>query len=92
MGLAYELRGCLVSFFRLFRVAVPKPIKYLKLHLRSGKILGQAVVNLVGDDLSFVVAGLEHSPERLSLPFQSLLCFVTFSNVVEKADPTEPPL
>ncbi len=45
----------------------------LKLHGRTAKILGQSVVNLVGDGLPFVIASLEHSPERLPLPFQSLL-------------------
>ena len=53
----------------------------LKLHDRSGKILGQPVVNLVGYGLPFVVAGLEHSPERLPFPLQSLLGLSAFGDV-----------
>jgi hypothetical protein len=63
MGLAYELCGCVVSFSRLVRVTLPKPIENLKLHPRRGKVLSQPVVNLVGYGLPFVVASLEHSPK-----------------------------
>ena len=38
-------------------------------------------MDLVGDDLPFVVAGLEHSPERLPLPLQSLLGLLAIRNV-----------
>ena len=73
MGLTNKLHGSLVGFLRFVRGVLSQGIVSLKLHPRSGEILGQPVVNLVGDDLPFVVAGLEHSPKRLPLPLQSLL-------------------
>ena len=85
VGLANKLHGRLVGFLRLFRGVLPKGIVSLKLHARSGKILGQPVVNLVGDDLPFVVAGLEHSPERLPLPLQGILGFPPFRRVAKEA-------
>ena len=53
----------------------------LKLHPRTGKILGQPIVDLVGYGLPFVVAGLEHSPERLPFPLQSLFGTFAICNV-----------
>ena len=45
----------------------------LELHHRGGQLLGQPVVDVVGDQLPFVIAGAEHVPERFSLPIDRFL-------------------
>ena len=47
-------------------------------------------MDVVGDGLPFVVAGLEHSPKRLPLPLQSLLGLLAFGDVTEDAHRTGP--
>ena len=73
VGLTNKLHGSLVGFCGFVGGVVSQGIVTLELHPRSGKILGQSVMNLVGNDPPFVVAGLEHSPKRLPLPLQGLL-------------------
>ena len=45
----------------------------LELDHRGGQLLGQPVVDVVGDQLPFVIAGAEHVPERSSLPIDGFL-------------------
>ena len=70
MGLSDEPHGRLVGFPGFDRRVLLQAVVGLELHHRRGKVLGQPVVNLVGDDLPFVVAGLEHLPQRLPFLLQ----------------------
>ena len=53
----------------------------LELHDRPGQLLGQAVVDVVGDQLPFVVAGLQHVLQGSPFPFQRLPGLLVFGNV-----------
>ena len=50
---------CIESLRRLLRVLVLQVIESLELHDRPGQLLGQPVVDFVGDELPFVVAGVQ---------------------------------
>ena len=56
-----------------FGFACLKMVVDLELHDRPGQLLGQSVVDVVGDQLPFVVAGLEHVLESSAFPLQGLL-------------------
>ena len=84
VGLTNKLHGGIVGFPRFLRGIFFENIMSLELHHGSGKILGQFVMNLVGYDLPFVVAGLEHFPKRLPLPLQSLLGPFAFRDVLTR--------
>ena len=86
MGLTNKPHRYIVGFLGFVRRVLFQGIIGLELHSRSGKILGQPVVNLVGNDLPFVVAGLEHSPKRLPFPLQGFLCTFAIRNVSVRTD------
>ena len=71
-GAADQLHARVKSFPRLGRIARERLAKGLQAEDCAGKLLGEAVVNLVGDQLAFLLVNVEQSPQQLLLFLDAL--------------------
>ena len=86
VGLA-EHRDCgMQGVGGLFGPGLPQMVEGIELHQCAGQLLRQSVMDLVGDQLPFVIAGLKKVPERSTFAFRGLLGPLAFGNVAEEAD------
>ena len=81
MALPQHGHSGIVSLGRILGPCLLEMLIDIELHDRAGKVLGQAVVDFVGDQLPFVVAGLQQVPEGAMFPLQGFLGLLAFGNV-----------
>ena len=74
------------AFIAASGLRVPQMGEGLELHNGAGQLLGKPVVNLIGDHLPFVVAGLQQVPEGLLFSLQVLLGLLPGGNVLHEAN------
>ena len=84
MALLEHRHAGVVGLRRLFGLRVLQVGEGLELHDRPGQLLGQSVVDFVGDELPFVVAGLQQVFEGAMFSLQCLLGPLALGNVMRR--------
>ena len=77
---------CIIRLCCLFGLRVLLVVVGLELHDRPGQLLGKPVMDVVGDQLPFVVAGLQQVLEGAMFSFQCLLGLFAIRNVSMRTD------
>jgi hypothetical protein len=90
LGLPQHLHARVVGHLRVGRLMLFQGLIGLQLHDGRRQLLGQAVVDFVGDQLALVIARPQHVPQRAPFALQRLVGLAAFGHVAEKGQEAGP--